>query len=136
MTLNTYSLEKELQHYAKELRLKRINYEDFDAWGLCLVIACDDKTKEGCAFFSSDSYNDVWVTLYKDLVRGTLVKEIPLNTPGKRPDEIFIAISSFKHMLMTYRDMEITKLSIYAHKYEDDYDGCLIPRNELYILIE
>lgn len=85
MTLNRYSLGKELQHCAPELRLKCINYEDFNAWGLCIVIACDDKTKEGCAFFSSKSYDNVWVTLHKDLVRGTLVKEIPLNTPGKRP---------------------------------------------------
>lgn len=95
MRFNRYSLEEELQQCAKELRLKRVNYEDFTAWGLCIAIACDDKTKEGCAFFSSESYDTVWVTLYKDLVRGTLVKEIPLNTPGKRPEEVFIAISSF-----------------------------------------
>ena len=135
MTYTHYALEKELLHRDIELRAKCLNQDD-NVWGLCIAMACKDKTKEGCAFFNSESYDSVFVTLYKDLVRGTLIKEIPLNTSGDPCNDVFVAISSLHHMLMKYHAYKERKLSIYEEDRIDDYDGCTMPEKNLYLLIE
>ena len=133
--LNHYSLKAELDHCSEELRLKSVNENDRE-WGLCIAIASKDKTQECCAFFSSDFYDDVFVTTYKNLVKGKLIKEISLESPTGHWNDVFIAISSLQHMLMTYRVNEEKKLSIYLENKMDDYDDCPMPLTNLYILIE
>ena len=113
MTYTHYALEKELLHRDIELRAKCLNQDD-NVWGLCIAMACSDKTKEGCAFFCSESYDSVFVTLYKELVRGT----------------------SLHHMLMKYHAYKERKLSIYEEDRIDDYDDCPMPEKNLYLLIE
>lgn len=141
--LNRYSLAQELSSYSLDSRIKRLN-ETEPVWGLCIAMTSDDPSKEGCVFFTSQQFNEVYVTSYKNLVHGTLLKEIPL-MPVNGKYHIYLAVSSMNDMLMTYLIQNVDqkggtlgekKLSIYKEHVDAEYNGHLMPRELVYLLIE
>ena len=136
--LNRYSLAQELSSYSLDSRIKRLN-ETEPVWGLCIAMASDEPSKEGCVFFTSQQFNEVYVTPYKNLVHGTLLKEIPL-MPVNGKSHIYLAVSSMNDMLMTYLIQNVTqsekKLSVYKEHVDAEYNGHLMPRELVYLLSE